>query len=440
MPVSASLLENTHRLFTIKTIGLLTLLILTGGSLSVQAEKVGYRDGEGVWRIIEETDWPAIPPDKQHLTETVATRAAKGVTFSVTYLDVVQGTGKGFNDPSLGATRRSTVQAVLNYIGSQLDETGACQIEFEVSQTDGSGALAQGGPFFSVGNTFEQPFPLQHITTGTDPSLTDPDLTITVDFGWPWHNDTSTPVPSNQIDLYSVLLHEFTHGLGIITLTKSDGSSEFYQTYQKRVFTTFDKLLYTGNGTKLWNSSGIFQTTAASLTGSNGGVVFRGPLAKAQYGAYPPVYTPSTWASGSSISHWINTISGSPVMKYSIGYGVAVRTYAPFELKALADLGYTLPVVVVAPVANFKSNLQSGVAPLTVSFTDLSTNQPTSWEWDFQDDGVVDSTSQNPTFTYNTPGVYSVRLTVQNTAGSDALQKQNLVTVVKPTPSVLLVH
>jgi hypothetical protein len=437
MPVSASRLENTRQSFNAERIGLVILLILTGVSFPVQAEKVGYRDGEGVWRIIEETDWPAIPPDKQHLTETVATRAAKGVTFSVTYLDVVQATGKGFNDPSLGATRRSTVQAVLNYIGSQLNETGSCQIEFEVSETDGTGALAQGGPYFSLGGPYEQPYPFKHITTGKDPSSSVADLTVTVDFGWPWHNDTSTPIPSNKIDLYSVLLHEITHGLGILSLTQSNGSSEFSPTV---VFSTFDKLLYTGTGTKLWNSSGVFQTSAASLTGSNGGVVFRGPLAKAQYGSYPPVYTPSTWASGSSISHWINTLSGSPVMKHAIGYGVSVRAYAPFELKALADLGYTLPVEVVAPVANFKSNLQSGVAPLTVSFTDLSTNQPTSWAWDFQDDGVVDSTSQNPTFTYSAPGVYSVRLTVRNTAGSDSLQKQNLVTVVKPTPSVLLVH
>ncbi|HPS01747.1 MAG TPA: PKD domain-containing protein [Candidatus Sumerlaeota bacterium] len=437
MPLEVPFQKNTPQPLLFKTLFLLVILTLTGSGFPALAEKVGYRDGEGVWRIIEDTDWPAIPPDKQYLTETVATRAAKGVTFSVTYLDVVQGTGKGFNDPSLGATRRSTVQAVLNYIGSQLNETGSCQIEFEVSQTDGSGALAEGGPFFSTANTFEPPFPLQHITTGTDPSLKNPDLTVTVDFGWAWHNDTSTPVPSNQIDLYSVLLHEITHGLGIISLTKSNGSSEFSPSV---VYSTFDNFLYTGNGTKLWNSSGVFQTSAASLTGSNGGVVFRGPQAKAQYGSYPPVYTPSPWSSGSSISHWINTLSGSPVMKHAIGYGVAVRTYAPFELKALADLGYTLPVVVVTPVANFKSNLQSGVVPLTVSFTDLSTNQPTSWAWDFQDDGVVDSTSQNPTFTYSAPGVYSVRLTVRNTAGSDSLQKQNLVTVVKPTQPVLLVY
>jgi hypothetical protein len=437
MSVAVFALRRPPLSLSLKTVFLLWVLVLAGGNFTAQAEKVGYRDGEGVWRIIEASDWPAIPRDKQHLTETLVSRAGKGVTFSVTYLDVVQGTGKGFADPSLGATRRATVQAVLNYLGAQFNETGSCQVEFEASQTDGSGALATGGPYFNVSGPYEQPFPLKHITTGVDPSFSVPDLTVTVDFGWPWHNDTSTPVPSGKLDLYSVLLHEITHGLGILSLTRSDGSSEFSPS---AVFSTFDNFLYAGTGAKLWNKNGVFQASTSNLTGSGGGVVFRGPQATAEFGSYPAVYTPSSWSSGSSISHWINTISGSPVMKHAINYGVAIRAYAPFELKALADLGYTLPVEVIAPVANFKSNVQVGVAPLTVSFTDLSTNEPTSRQWDFQNDGVVDSTLQNPSFTFSAPGVYSVRLTVENTAGSNSLLKQNLVTVIKPTPSVFLVH
>ncbi len=437
--MSVAVLVPRRRLLShsLKTMFLLSVLMLAGGNFAAQAEMLGYRDGEGVWRTIEARDWPAIPRDKQHLTETLVSRAGLGVTFSVTYLDVVQGTGKGFADPSLGATRRNTVQAVLNYIGAQFDETGSCQIEFKVSQTDGSGALATGGPLFFVSGPYEQPFPLKHITTGSDPWMGSPDLEVTVDFGWPWHNDTATPVPSGKLDLYSVLLHEITHGLGIISLGTSTGQSEFSPNV---VFSTFDNFLYAGTGTKLWNSSGVFQASTSNLTGSGGGVVFRGPQATAQFGSYPAVYTPSSWSNGSSISHWINTISGSPVMKHAIGYGVAIRSYAAFERKALGDLGYTLPTEVIAPVASFNANVQSGVSPLTVTFSDLSTNNPTSWSWDFQNDGVVDSASQNPSFTYSTPGVYSVRLSVQNTAGSNALLKQNLVTVVKPTPSVLLVH
>ena len=48
--------------------------------------------------------------------------------------------------------------------------------------------------------------------------------------------------------------------------------------------------------------------------------------------------------------------------------------------------GYiTVGSVILAPVAEFSSNVTSGQAPLTVQFNDESTNTPTSWAWDFGD-------------------------------------------------------
>jgi hypothetical protein len=38
----------------------------------------------------------------------------------------------------------------------------------------------------------------------------------------------------------------------------------------------------------------------------------------------------------------------------------------------------------LAPVAGFTASPVSGTSPLTVSFTDASTNSPTSWNWSFQ--------------------------------------------------------
>ena len=57
-----------------------------------------------------------------------------------------------------------------------------------------------------------------------------------------------------------------------------------------------------------------------------------------------------------------------------------------------------------APTAAFSATPTSGTAPLTVDFTDASTGSPTGWQWDFQNDGTVDSTAQSPSFTYTTPG------------------------------------
>ncbi|AKB30295.1 cell surface protein [Methanosarcina siciliae T4/M] len=87
-----------------------------------------------------------------------------------------------------------------------------------------------------------------------------------------------------------------------------------------------------------------------------------------------------------------------------------------------------------SPVANFSADVTSGVGPLEVQFTDSSTGSPTSWEWDFNNDGNVDSTEQNPQFIYTGEGTYSVKLTVTNSEGSDSELKIDYISVVYPSP------
>ena len=70
--------------------------------------------------------------------------------------------------------------------------------------------------------------------------------------------------------------------------------------------------------------------------------------------------------------------------------------------------------------ADFKARPIGGKVPLTVNFTDKSTGTITQWQWDFDNDGTVDSTDQNPSWTYNNAGWYTVKLTVTGPAGSDS--------------------
>ncbi|AKB52195.1 cell surface protein [Methanosarcina barkeri str. Wiesmoor] len=82
--------------------------------------------------------------------------------------------------------------------------------------------------------------------------------------------------------------------------------------------------------------------------------------------------------------------------------------------------------------AKFSSNMSTGKAPLTVSFTDESTGEGiTSWDWDFDNDGTIDSTEQNPIYTYNATGTYTVNLTVSNEEGSDSEVKTGYITVAE---------
>ncbi len=60
------------------------------------------------------------------------------------------------------------------------------------------------------------------------------------------------------------------------------------------------------------------------------------------------------------------------------------------------------------PVSAFTATPESGAAPLTVQFTDTSSNNPTAWTWNFGDGST--SSIQNPSHRYTISGVYSVTL------------------------------
>ncbi|WP_321421164.1 DUF3344 domain-containing protein [uncultured Methanobacterium sp.] len=82
-----------------------------------------------------------------------------------------------------------------------------------------------------------------------------------------------------------------------------------------------------------------------------------------------------------------------------------------------------------APVAGFTANTTIGNVPLAVQFTDASTGYVSSYAWDFDNDGITDSTDKNPSYTYSAPGTYTVKLTVTNSGGSDEEVKTGYITV-----------
>lgn len=82
------------------------------------------------------------------------------------------------------------------------------------------------------------------------------------------------------------------------------------------------------------------------------------------------------------------------------------------------------------PAASFSCAPESGVAPLSVAFSDTSGGSVTGHSWSFGDGGS--STDANPTHVFTTPGTYSVSLTVSGPEGSDSVTQTNVVTVIDP--------
>ncbi|MBK8955860.1 MAG: PKD domain-containing protein [Saprospiraceae bacterium] len=71
------------------------------------------------------------------------------------------------------------------------------------------------------------------------------------------------------------------------------------------------------------------------------------------------------------------------------------------------------------PVANFSGTPTTDCVPFTVQFTDLSTNDPTSWLWTFPGGTPSSSTQQNPVVTYKAYGEYDVILKATNQFGNN---------------------
>jgi len=80
-----------------------------------------------------------------------------------------------------------------------------------------------------------------------------------------------------------------------------------------------------------------------------------------------------------------------------------------------------------APVADFSYTPATGCAPLAVTFSDSSLNNISAWAWDFGD-GAQDTT-QSPSHTYLTAGLYDVRLIVSGTGGADTLTVAGAVAI-----------
>jgi hypothetical protein len=79
------------------------------------------------------------------------------------------------------------------------------------------------------------------------------------------------------------------------------------------------------------------------------------------------------------------------------------------------------------PIAAFTQDRASGTVPLTVRFINQSSGQITGYNWNFGDN--TSSVEVNPLHTYNTPGLYTVTLTVNGPGGS------SIVPAVRSTPT-----
>lgn len=188
---------------------------------------------------------------------------------------------------------------------------------------------------------------------------------------------------------------------------------------------------------RVYNTSATALTATTGTVGLNYGVVTEFTFAPAA-GLYPGFSaTPRTGPSGTTVQFTDQSFSSAPggvlarvwdlngdgvadssavnpTFQYTSGGNYAVSLTVidgQFGQQTLTRTGY---IGIDLADASFTTSTNG----LTVQFTDTSLNA-TSWAWDFQNDGVVDSTAPSPSFTYPAAGAYNCKLTVANAYSTD---------------------
>ncbi|MFM1810590.1 MAG: hypothetical protein RLZZ382_1815, partial [Bacteroidota bacterium] len=97
------------------------------------------------------------------------------------------------------------------------------------------------------------------------------------------------------------------------------------------------------------------------------------------------------------------------------------------------EILYNLNAPPVVPIAAFSATSNVICAGQSISFSDGSSNSPSSWNWNFGDGGTA--TNQNPSHLFSQAGIYAVQLTASNAAGTSTFID---TIIVNPSPSVIL--
>jgi hypothetical protein len=208
-----------------------------------------------------------------------------------------------------------------------------------------------------------------------------------------WYYALDGNSPSNQIDLYDVVRHELGHGLGILSLVNDDGTTQG----NIDIFTTF---LHDQSTGKDWSDMSDAERNTSVTNAGN--VVWSGSEVNALAGELTAgvnsgkvrMYAPSTYASGSSISHFDTALTPNELMEPEYNSSSAT-THSTALLK---DIGWSVFV-------------QGNNVPNITGQTVLSTNEDTSLTLTLDDLIVTDSDNSFPadfTLTVNSGSNYSV--------------------------------
>lgn len=240
-------------------------------------------------------------------------------------------------------------------------------------------------------------------------SVTLTDLSSNNPTAWNWELTNTTLGTTETSTDQNPTFNSLEPGLYDVSLTASNSAGSSSKVQSSIINTVFNVPFFTSGTSQTMDINDPIISLAAEPVGG----IFVGP------GITGDIFDPS--------------IAGEGV--HVIRYEYTEPTIGCF---ASTDVTFTVinNTVTSPPTADFSASSTQVCEGETISFTDLSSDSPTSWSWTITGGETFNSTQQNPSFVFNNIGSYEVSLTATNNDGSDTETKTSYITVnALPTPN-----
>src|ERR1044071_1074877 len=199
------------------------------------------------------------------------------------------------------------------------------------------------------------PVALANVLSGSDRNGSRPEIVARFNFNLgttgcletrSWYYGLDTNHGSTRINLVTVLLHEFAHGLGFASFTNEQNGSQV-----SGFPSVYDLFLYDNTTNKSWPQMTNGERTASGINTSH--LVWTGSqvagdaailAAGKDSSGRPRLFAPNPVDSGSSISHWDTVASPNQLMEPNINTNLSHSVTLPQDLtfSLLKDIGWCL--------------------------------------------------------------------------------------------------
>lgn len=292
--------------------------------------------------------------------------------FKAYFEEVSEHLGVGYADPQKGLNRRIAACEVLKEIADLLlitYSTTKPEILFAVYPSDlPTNALGAATAYYGVlesASKVDNGTLYHHIINRTDPDPVLFDAEVYTNFNsvvqWSVDSLTVPQLNANNYDFKTMLRHEFMHALGFMSLVPSsmsyNGMELLHNSFAENIYATnsiLDSNRYFSFIPNIMGPTYNMPNGNPSPWFVNNTSVYQGKIntPNATAGGIRPIYSPSEWQQGSSISHFDmnrpEANSQTYVMHPALGKNIS-RDIHLHEKEVLCHLGYAVESVCPLP-------------------------------------------------------------------------------------------